>query len=598
MELQTHLRVLESSGSVADLIEQQLLRVFFQPIVSLGDASIIAHEALVRGPCGSALELPDALFAAADREGMRPALEMACVLTALRCVRKRPMPGYLFVNLSGKVLLSLVREWGTENLLRRLESENVPFSKLVIEITEHHRIGDIDELKVVVDQLRARGVGFALDDFGDGHSSLRLWAEIQPSYVKIDKFFCSGLSEANYKVRTLRALCLLSEILGGALIAEGIEDGQQLAVVRDLGIGVGQGYFLGCPQPEPVREALLPARQAIRCREVAVIAQSASVAPKGISAERLLIQQPPIAPSFSNADVLKLFQQNPEMQALAVVEDQRPVGLINRRRFMEEFTHPFHTELYARRSCTLLMDAQPHLLEITADLGDMMGMLTSSDQRYLADGFVIVDAGRYVGFGTGEQLVRTVTEQRIEAARHANPLTFLPGNIPISEHIEKLLASGNGFAAAYCDLNHFKPFNDQYGYWRGDEMIRLLAKVLIGAVDNRRDFVGHVGGDDFVVLFQSKAWEVICQQIIATFNQRARDLFDEEALHVGGIEAEDREGNPAFFPLTTLAIGAIEVSAGEYRNAETVASAAAAAKRKAKAMKLGFHKMVTETLMP
>src|SRR6202022_2619470 len=130
------------------------------------------------------------------------------------------------------------------------------------------------------------------------------------------------------------------------------------------------------------------------------------------------------------------------------------------------------------------------------------------------DGFVLVDAGRYVGLGTAEQLVRSVTEMRIEAARHANPLTFPPGNIPISEHIARLLSARISFTACYCDLNNFKPYNDQYGYWRGDEMIRLAAGVISGSCDARRDFVGHVGGHDFVVLFQSADWDRRCAQIL------------------------------------------------------------------------------------
>ena len=71
-------------------------------------------------------------------------------------------------------------------------------------------------------------------------------------------------------------------------------------------------------------------------------------------------------------------------------------------------------------------------------------------------------------------LVRRVTELRIDAARYANPLTQLPGNIPITEHVRRLVETGQGFVACYCDLNHFKPYNDQYGYFLGDRMIQLV----------------------------------------------------------------------------------------------------------------------------
>jgi GGDEF domain-containing protein len=137
-------------------------------------------------------------------------------------------------------------------------------------------------------------------------------------------------------------------------------------------------------------------------------------------------------------------------------------------------------------------------------------------------------------------------------------------------------------------LNNFKPFNDQYGYWRGDEMILLLADIIFSNAAPKRDFVGHVGGDDFIILFQSEDWTIRCENAIAQFNSRAVDLFDPEARERGGIAAEDRNGNAAFFPITTLAIGAVEVIPGQFREASDVASAAAAAKRRAKKIGVGF----------
>ena len=178
--------------------------------------------------------------------------------------------------------------------------------------------------------------------------------------------------------------------------------------------------------------------------------------------------------------------------------------------------------------------------------------------------------------------MRSVTEARIESARHANPLTFLPGNIPISLHIERLLANDIEFVACYADLNHFKPFNDHYGYWRGDEMIRLLARLITRHCDPRRDFVGHVGGDDFLMLFQSADWLLRCERIVADFAQQALGLFDEQAQRAGGIEGEDRHGVTRFFPCTTLSIGAVQIAPGSFRRAEDVANLAAAAKHNAK----------------
>ena len=119
-------------------------------------------------------------------------------------------------------------------------------------------------------------------------------------------------------------------------------------------------------------------------------------------------------------------------------------------------------------------------------------------------------------------------------------------------------------------------------------MIRLVARTLVSHCDPRRDFVGHVGGDDFVILFQSDDWLNRCERILASFNANALSLFDEVALERGGIEAEDRFGVMRFFKCTTLSIGAVPIRPGAFTRAEQVASAAAAAKHKAKTSPQGL----------
>jgi diguanylate cyclase (GGDEF)-like protein len=283
-----------------------------------------------------------------------------------------------------------------------------------------------------------------------------------------------------------------------------------------------------------------------------------------------------------------LFLSHAKLHAVAVIDGNRPVGIINRARFMDEYSKLYYREVWGRKPCLVHANLEPRLIERNHNVDELIGILTSDDQRYLVDGFIVTNNGRYEGMGTGEQLVRSVTETRIEAARHANPLTFLPGNIPIGQHIERLLTNGVEFVACYADLNNFKPFNDQYGYWRGDEMIRLVARLALVHCDPRRDFVGHVGGDDFILLYQSADWKLQCEQFIAEFAERAVELFDQVARDAGGIHAEDRHGVSRFFPVTTLSIGAVKIRCDEFSSAEQVASIAARAKHNAKTSGAGL----------
>ncbi len=412
--------------------------------------------------------------------------------------------------------------------------------------------------------------------------------------MKIDRYFAHGIHHDGKKVQTVKAMLQLAENFGSRVIAEGIEETADLRVVRDLGVGYVQGYATGRPAIAPALEIPAAARAVLAGREIAVFPELRRMLNFTAKAGELLITAPALNISHSNQQLLELFQSHPGLHAVAVLEQDRPIGLVNRRRFTEHYMLPYYREIYGRKSCTAFMDRNPIVIEISQPMEDLVQVLTSDDQRYLNDGFVLADAGRYVGLGTAEQLVRSVTELRVEAARHANPLTFLPGNIPISEHIRRLLAGDIPFFASYCDLNHFKPFNDQFGYWQGDKMIRLLAGVIVAQCDPQRDFAGHVGGDDFVVLFQSVDAEARCAQMIARFNTAALALFDPETRDRGFIEAEDRKGNASTFPLTTLSIGGLHVRPGMFFAPEDVASAAATAKHRAKKLEHGLY-IETET---
>ena len=569
-------------GPLAGLIRSRALSPVFQPIASLSDGSIFSHEALIRGPQNTPFHSPDALLAAAAQENLNFEFENQCVILALARWGEYNESGRLFVNISAEVLVQVLKRQGSDALLTWIGDIGVVPRMLVLEITEYERVQNMDYLASVIADMRTAGVSLALDDFGDGRSSLRLWSQLKPEYVKIDKYFTQDISQHADKIKTIQALQQIAAIFDSSLVAEGIETEDGMRVLRDLGIPFGQGYFLGRPQQRPFVHIESLAQDALRDPRVSVLPELRRASGAGSLNRLSVIDAPSVDLVTTNNELAALFLSHSKLHAVAVIDGNRPVGIINRTVFMNAYCKLYYREVWGRKPCLVHANLSPRLIERRHNVDDLIGILTSDDQRYLTDGFIVTDNGRYMGLGTGEQLVRSVTETRIEAARHANPLTFLPGNIPINQHIERLLHSGAEFVACYADLNNFKPFNDQYGYWRGDEMIRLLARLAVAHCDPQRDFVGHVGGDDFIILYQSAHWHQQCQNIIAQFAELAIALFDEPDRLAGGIHADDRHGVPRFFPLTTLSIGAVKVRGGELATAEQVASMAARAKHQAK----------------
>lgn len=575
-------RALLGEGPLARLLQAVALSPVYQPIAVLASGAVFAHEALIRGPQGSPMHAPAALLKAAAQEHLDFEFESVSALAAIYQTGVLRDPGRLFVNISARVLVQVLRSCGRDALLDLVHALGVLPRMLVLEITEHERVADMDRLARVVEVIRTAGVSLALDDFGDGRSSLRLWSQIKPEFVKIDKYFTKDISLHADKLKTIQALQQIATTFQTALIAEGIETLDDLRVLRDLGIPYGQGYLLGRPAPDPVLTIAQQATELLKDRRVSVFPELVRAPQRGHLRPMALMHAPCAGIATSNDELADIFLREKHLHAIAVVDAQRPVAIINRSQFMNDYSKLYFREIWGRKSCMMHANDQPRLIERDHNVDELIGILTSEDQRYLADGFIVTENGRYAGLATADQLVRSVTETRIEAARHANPLTFLPGNVPISQHIERLLASGGEFVACYADLNHFKPFNDQYGYWRGDEMIRLLAGIVLSHCDTQRDFVGHVGGDDFIMLFQSRDWRRRCDAIVSELAARARQMFDDTARARGGIEAEDRHGVVRFFPCTTLSIGAVMVPSDAVLRAEDVATRAALAKHHAK----------------
>lgn len=571
------------------LLAEHRLAPHFQPIIQLSDAAVLAHEALIRTPDDCPWRNPDELFAAARLAGLCIELELECLRAALQAWTQLQPQGQVFVNLSATALVAALAQRDLQSVLTAWSRSSSGSLGLVIELTEHEHVRDHEAVAAAVDRLRRHKVAIALDDFGDGRSSLRLWSQLKPEYVKIDKYFVHRLQDHPDKVQTLRALTQISATMGSTLVAEGVESVEELLLVRDLGVRLGQGWLFGRPQPQLRTHPLPEALAVIRSKDVAVFPERRRTLQQRASARTLMTEVEPVAPQFTNGELFERFSRDDRLRAVAVVESGIPVGLIGRQRFVDRYARPYFRELYSRRSCMLFANRNPRLVDVQHGIEELSEVLTSDDQRYLSEGIVITDNGRYRGLASGEDLVRSVTEARIEAARHANPLSLLPGNIPLTQHIQRLLAAGREFVACYGDLNHFKPYNDLYGYWRGDEMILLAARAFTAQADARRDFVGHVGGDDFVVLFQSDDWYDRCQRAIEQFNHGALALYDRDARMAGGVMAEDRHGVQRFHPLTTLSIGAVQVVDSDPRRAEDVASDAARAKREAKARGVGLY---------
>ncbi len=567
--------------SAREILAHRSLSARFQPIASLSRAEVYGYEGLIRGPDNTPLHPPLALFRAAQTENLLIEVEYLS--------RQIILEAYAQFKISGKKLFLNVNPYclganGNGITLQFIQKLGLNQTDIIIEITETSPTSDYELLRRAVTHYRNLGFAIALDDLGEGFASLRLWSELHPDYIKIDKHFIGKLHQDAIKLEFVRAICHIAESLGCQVIAEGIETEAELDIVYDLGIKFGQGYFLGLPLPEPTLSLSPQATAALEGHRVCVLPSLRLLPSQTHTVAKLAQYVPPVSPKSSNQEAFARFENEAELHALPVVEeDGTPVGLINRYTMTDSFARPYRKELFGRHSCTMFMDPKPLVVESSMHIQALSHMFTTFNLKPFANHFfIITDNGRYLGIGSILGLLREITEMQLETARHVNPLTLLPGNFLIEQHLSRLLSSQRQFWACYLDLDHFKAYNDTYGFRQGDELIKNLARILNAAVDPQYDFIGHIGGDDFVLLLQSEDWEKRLAWITEEFAEKIKNFYSPQDLIRGGLEVEDRVGNKTFCPLVSLSIGVVPIPEESSLSHYKVAEAMTEAKRQAK----------------
>lgn len=557
-----------------EILQEGNLTTVFQPIVDAGQQRIFAYEALVRGPSNSPLHNPSTLFEVAEHTEQLQRLEKLCHLTSTRQFTQQNLPGKLFLNTSPYGLLQSSTQ--TEDYLDKL---GISPSMIVIELTERHPHEDYSILRQAIDHYRSKGFEIAIDDLGAGYSGLRLWAELRPDYVKIDKHFIHGIHEDPIKREFIHSIRDISHNLNCKVIAEGIETEAEFEVIRNIGINLCQGYYFARPHARPASlldDSLFRGNQAGPNQRMARLSQSINT---------LLRENMTALPNICMKEVINIFCENKILTTLPVIDnEQRPIGSISRNTILEMFINPYSHALHGKRPLSDYMDRNLLMIDISMMVEEASKVITDNSRMGIEDDFIITSEGTYKGIGKVVDLLKKITDLQIRNARYANPLTMLPGNVPIYEMIDQLLEEKEPFCIAYCDLDNFKPFNDCYGYKQGDEIIKKSAELFLENIDPRADFIGHVGGDDFIIIFRSPDWERRCNKILKQFPQRIEEFYNEEDRRRGGIVAPDRQGQPRFYNMLSLSIGVAVPGLDRCSTHHDVAHLASEAKKGAKAL--------------
>ncbi|MDP1524673.1 MAG: diguanylate cyclase [Rhodocyclaceae bacterium] len=554
----------------------------FRPVANLEAGGIFGHLASIHCPPERFLNSAARLLRVARRQGRLDEFYRLYFRLVLDQFVLNQGDGCLLLPLGeGPTILGTAC---SEMLVQALHKSTLSVDQLV---TIHAGLDGLEGVAQenavgVVAAMRGMGVRVAAGTLHCPRSERLLWTAQAPEFVMIEEGVLDVFEPNILQVSRLGELIHQQASAGRRIVATEVDSLALLKVLQGIGVSLVSGHFIGKPVAVPTRTISAAAHKFIAEK---VSGHAEQPTQGGHILEKMLQGIPPVAPDVMADEVFSIFERNQDLRAIAVVKQDTPIGLIARYDMIDNMARPYRHELYGRKPCTRFMDEDPLIVEMRLPLSELSEILVRANPRHLISGFIITDGGHYLGIGSVQDLVREVTAMQMEAAKYANPLSQLPGNVPINQHIDNLLAAREPFIIAYCDLDHFKPFNDVYGYARGDDVIRLTARVLAEACDPEKDFIGHIGGDDFVLVLRSEDWHDRCERVLRLFGEEILGFFSRDDIERGGYVTENRKGNMEFHALTSLSIGVVEASPGVFRSHLEISVVAAEVKKKAKGIK-------------
>jgi EAL domain-containing protein (putative c-di-GMP-specific phosphodiesterase class I) len=233
-----------------DIIERRNISTVFQPIFNVKEKTIFGYEALTRGPVNSEFYSPDKLFNYATEYGLLSELEILCRDNAIRQFSNLKLQGMLFLNISPLVLLDKNHPRG--ETIKSVEKAAINCQQIVIELSEKHPYPNSEALSLALAQYRKYGFNVAIDDLGAGYSSLKLWSELRPDIVKVDRYFVEGCDRDSFKRKFLIAIFDIAISANAKVIVEGIETENEYNLLTELGMDYAQGFYLAKPKHFPV----------------------------------------------------------------------------------------------------------------------------------------------------------------------------------------------------------------------------------------------------------------------------------------------------------------------------------------------------------
>ncbi|WP_456324707.1 EAL domain-containing protein [Desulfonauticus submarinus] len=548
---------LKLANEFQSILYENQISILYQPIINLINGNILGWEALSRGPENNFFYSPLVLFNFAEEAGELFALEKVCRENAIRKIGPIKSGQKLFLNIHPHTLADPGFTPGKTHEI--LKASGLTPENIVFEITEKHSIKDFSLFYKTLNHYRSQGFQIAVDDAGAGYSGLWTIAELCPDYIKIDGDLVRNIDRDPIKRALMETMVTFADKVGSKIIAEGIESKNELNALRDMGAHFGQGYYLARPQyPKPNNPITLTPFNSVNGsksdkKQKTVLVSIANLVDEAVSVHK---------DTKIELVVHKIIDKDPSIASIVVCDNvQKPVGLIMTYHLTKKLASQFGVALYYKKKVSAIMDREFICVDEATPVEVVAQQATARDRYKLYDDIIVTRENKLLGVVSVQKLIDYMAHVQIEIAKGSNPLTGLPGNRSIEQEIEKRLSMGRPFSIIYADLDNFKVYNDTYGFKKGDEIIILLGHIMRWAIKRHgsaEDFLGHIGGDDFVLITAPDRAERIAIAIIRCFKRLVKKCYSEQDQKRGKIQAKGRDGKMAWFKLVSVSLAIVD----------------------------------------
>lgn len=543
--------------SLLDIITEKLVTPYFQPIIDLRKGEVYSYGVTCYGPLNSTLYTPENLIAASLSSNLEQEFQDVCNEITAKIVNDHGIKkGYILFDFkkSNEMFLELT--------LTQCSSQQIIFSTTPAPQRNYQDISARTAIQT--------------NPFIDNQA-------VQPKYMMIRSQSIRDVENAFFQQTHIKASIAYAHTIGAVVFATDVSTMDELVVLMELGVDLACGSLFGVPAmiPHVIDDELLSQiKYPSLTAEYHTLSQSVSV-----KIGDIVQDNPCVTPStiISNLEVLL----EGRYQGIVIVDEQIPVGLLMKDKLYYRLGTPYGLSLYSKKPAAKLMDREALIVdaELPLETVSQMAMNRLEDSQY--DLIIIVKNKKYIGVVSVTHLLQQLTDLQIRFASNSNPLTGLPGNLIIEERLKQVVAGGQPFAVLYCDLDNFKAFNDKYGFEQGDRVLQFTASVLRAALlelvdDTANTLLGHIGGDDFIILTDLDKAEELCRFIVQEFDQKIKEYYEPEDIDQACIMVTNRKGKMEQFPLMSISIGVVHNRNRTFSSYIEIGEASAKLKKMAK----------------